>query len=45
MVNISQPNKPIPELKIGDGKLKKRFEIGGWFRSLKDFCIKLTINW
>ena len=40
MVNISQPNKKIPELKIGDGKLKKRFEIKiGW----KKF--KITINW
>lgn len=30
----------IPELKIGDGKLKKRFEINlGWRK------FKITINW
>ena len=40
MVNISQPNKKIPELKIGDGKIKKRIEFQiGW----KKF--KITINW
>ena len=40
MVNISQPNKKIPELKIGDGKPKKRIEFQiGW----KKF--KITINW
>lgn len=40
MVNISQPKKEIPELKIGDEKLKKRIEIQiGW----KKF--KITINW
>lgn len=40
MVNISQDRPKIPELKIGDGKLKKRFEINiGW----KKF--KITINW
>ena len=40
MVNISQPNKPVKPLVIGDGKLKKRFDIQiGW----KKF--KITINW
>jgi hypothetical protein len=39
-MKIEQKIKPIPELKIGDGKLKKRFDIQiGW----KKF--KITINW
>ena len=40
MVNIPQDKPKVPELIIGDGKLKKRFEINiGW----KKF--KITINW
>ena len=39
-MKIEQKIKPITELKIGDGKLKKRIEINlGW----KKF--KITINW
>ena len=40
MVNISQDKLKVPELIIGDGKLKKRIEFQiGW----KKF--KITINW
>lgn len=40
IMKIEQKTKPIPELKIGDEKLKKRFEFQiGW----KKF--KITINW
>lgn len=48
MVNISQPNKNIPELEIKD-KLKPRFEF--WIKPtnikewLKNFEFKFTINW
>ena len=39
-INIKQDIRPIPKLQIGDGKLKKRFDIQiGW----KKF--KITINW
>ena len=31
MIKFEQKIKPIPELKIGDGKLKKRIELNiGW---------------
>ena len=35
----------IPELKIGDGKEKKRFEVKGWVKGLKDFAINVIIRW
>lgn len=43
-MKIEQKIKPIPELQIGDEKLKKRFEFKGWIKSLKDFFIGITIN-
>ena len=43
MVNISQDSKTPPELKIGDGKEKKRFEVNGWIKGLKDFAINVII--
>lgn len=45
MVNISQDNKPIPELQIGDGKLKPRLKIDWKFKSLKDWFLGFTIRW
>ena len=43
-MKISQKIKPVPELKIGDGKLKKRFKINWSFKSLKDWFLGITIN-
>lgn len=33
-----------PELQIGDGKEKKRFEAKGWIKGLKDWFIYINTN-
>ena len=35
----------IPEIQIGDGKLKSRFKIDWKFKNFKDWFIGLTIRW
>lgn len=44
MVNISQPNKPIPPLQIGDGKEKPRVEYTKWWQVLINKFIGISIN-
>lgn len=43
-MKIEQKIKPIPELKIGDGKEEKRFKINWSFKSLKDWFLGITVN-
>lgn len=43
-MDTEQQIKPIPPLVVGDGKLKKRFEINGWVKSLKNWFIGIKIN-
>ena len=44
-MKIEQKTLKIPELKIGDGKLKKRFKINWKFKNIKDWFISITIRW
>jgi hypothetical protein len=44
MKKFEQFIKPVPELRVGDGKLKKRFKINWSFKSLKDWFVGVTIN-
>lgn len=43
-MKIEQQIKSIPELQIGDGKEKKKFEINWKFKDLKDWFIGITLR-
>ena len=45
IINVKQKIKPIPQLQIGNDKLKPRLEWSGWIKLLVEKTFKITINW